>query len=173
MARPSTGWSAASPRVRKTFVSSLKSSIQWRTKSSTANSRPHLPGIGAPSPPSVSPLRHRSLFGPKSAQKAWKSETSSAVSVRLRSGAALVRACRQSWRGNRIAPLNPGVGAGLPLSILLWQQDCFPQSCADSRNAPVHHEQLGPTRPSESADSSSRRSSASAPSREVAERRGR
>ena len=34
------------------------------------------------------------VTGPKSAQKAWKSETSSAASVRLRSGAALVRAWR-------------------------------------------------------------------------------
>ena len=30
----------------------------------------------------------------------------------------------QSWRGRRIAPLNPGVGAGLPHSILAWAQDC-------------------------------------------------
>ena len=30
----------------------------------------------------------------------------------------------QSWRGHRIAPLNPGVGAGLPHSILVWAQDC-------------------------------------------------
>ena len=60
--------------------------------------------------------------------------------------------CRQSWRGNRIALVNPGVATGLFLSILAWQQDCpcqlwrgnsFPQSCADNRNAPVHHEQLG------------------------------
>ena len=31
---------------------------------------------------------------------------------------------RQSWRGHRIAPLNPGVGAGLLHSILVWAQDC-------------------------------------------------
>ena len=30
----------------------------------------------------------------------------------------------QSWRGHRIAPLNPGVGTGLPHSILVWAQDC-------------------------------------------------
>ena len=30
----------------------------------------------------------------------------------------------QSWRGHRIAPLNPGVGTGLPHSILAWAQDC-------------------------------------------------
>ena len=30
----------------------------------------------------------------------------------------------QSWRGHRIAPLNPGVGTGLPHSILAWQQEC-------------------------------------------------
>ena len=29
------------------------------------------------------------------------------------------------------------------MSILLWQQDCFPQSCCGNRIAPVHHEQLG------------------------------
>ena len=29
--------------------------------------------------------------------------------------------------------------AGLFLSILLWQQDCSPQSCADSKIAPVHY----------------------------------
>ena len=35
----------------------------------------------------------------------------------------------QSWRGRRIAPLNPRVGAGLPHSILAWAQDCpvFPR----------------------------------------------
>ena len=32
--------------------------------------------------------------------------------------------CRQSWRGHRIATLNPGVGTGLPHSILAWAQDC-------------------------------------------------
>ena len=32
--------------------------------------------------------------------------------------------CRQSWRGHRIAPLNPGAGTGLPHSILAWAQDC-------------------------------------------------
>ena len=53
-----------------------------------------------------------------SPQKAWKSETSSAVSVRLRSDAALVRACRQSWRGNRIALPNPAVATGLLPPIL-------------------------------------------------------
>ena len=36
--------------------------------------------------------------------------------------------CRQSWRGRRIAPLNPGVGTGLPRSILAWAQDCPTQS---------------------------------------------
>ena len=35
---------------------------------------------------------------------------------------------RQSWRGHRIASLNPGVGAGLPHSILAWAQDCHAQS---------------------------------------------
>ena len=37
--------------------------------------------------------------------------------------------CRQSWRGHRIATLNPGVGTGLPYSILAWAQDCPTQSC--------------------------------------------
>ena len=36
--------------------------------------------------------------------------------------------CSQSWRGHRIAPLNPGVGTGLPHSILAWAQDCPTQS---------------------------------------------
>ena len=45
--------------------------------------------------------------------------------------------------GNRIAPPNPAVATGLPLSILGWAQDCFTHSCADSRIAPVHYEQLG------------------------------
>ena len=36
--------------------------------------------------------------------------------------------CRQSWRGHRIATLNPGVGTGLPHSILVWAQDCHTQS---------------------------------------------
>ena len=31
---------------------------------------------------------------------------------------------RQSWRGHRIATLNPGVGTGLLHSILAWAQDC-------------------------------------------------
>ena len=31
---------------------------------------------------------------------------------------------RQSWRGHRIAPLNPGVGTGLLHSILAWALDC-------------------------------------------------
>ena len=39
--------------------------------------------------------------------------------------------------------VNPGVGAGLLLSILLWQQDCDSHSCAGNRIAPVHYEQLG------------------------------
>ena len=30
----------------------------------------------------------------------------------------------QSWRGHRIAPLNPDVNTGLPHSILAWAQDC-------------------------------------------------
>ena len=39
--------------------------------------------------------------------------------------------------------VNPGLGTGLLLSILLWQQDCFNHSCAGNRIAPVHYEQLG------------------------------
>ena len=39
--------------------------------------------------------------------------------------------------------VNPGVGTGLLLSILLWQQDCFNHSCAGNRIALVHYEQLG------------------------------
>ena len=39
--------------------------------------------------------------------------------------------------------VNPGLGTGLLLSILLWQQDCFNHSCADCRIAPVHYKQLG------------------------------
>ena len=39
--------------------------------------------------------------------------------------------------------VNPGVGTGMLHSILLWQQDCFNHSCADSRIAPVHYKQLG------------------------------
>ena len=124
MARPSTGWSAASPRVRKTFVSSLKSSIQWRTKSSTANSRPHLPGIGAPSPPSVSPLRHRSLLGRKVRKRLGKAKPA----PRFQSGFALVR----PWCGPAV---NPGVATGLPHSILAWAQDCPCQSCCGNRIA--------------------------------------
>ena len=53
----------------------------------------------------------------------------------------------QSCCGNRIAPPNPAVAtglplsillwqAGLPLSILLWQQDCSTQSCCGNRIAP-------------------------------------
>ena len=34
----------------------------------------------------------------------------------------------QSWRGHRIAPLNPRVGTRLPHSILAWAQDCHTQS---------------------------------------------
>ena len=45
--------------------------------------------------------------------------------------------CRQSWRGHRIAPLNPGVGTGLPHSILAWAQDCPTQSWRGHRIAPV------------------------------------
>ena len=42
----------------------------------------------------------------------------------------------QSWRGHRIATLNPGVGTGLPHSILAWAQDCSTQSCCGNRIAP-------------------------------------
>ena len=45
--------------------------------------------------------------------------------------------CRQSWRGHRIATLNPGVGTGLPHSILAWAQDCHTQSWRGHRIAPV------------------------------------
>ena len=45
--------------------------------------------------------------------------------------------CRQSWRGHRIAPLNPGVGTGLPHSILARAQDCPTQSWRGHRIAPV------------------------------------
>ena len=44
---------------------------------------------------------------------------------------------RQSWRGHRIATLNPGVGTGLPHSILAWAQDCHTQSWRGHRIAPV------------------------------------
>ena len=44
---------------------------------------------------------------------------------------------RQSWRGHRIATLNPGVGTGLPHSILAWAQDCHTQSWCGRRIAPV------------------------------------
>ena len=43
----------------------------------------------------------------------------------------------QSWRGHRIAPLNPGAGTGLPHSILAWAQDCHTQSWRGHRIAPV------------------------------------
>ena len=50
---------------------------------------------------------------------------------------------QQDCCGNRIAPSNSAVATGLPLSILGWAQDCFTHSCADSRIALVHYEQLG------------------------------
>ena len=43
----------------------------------------------------------------------------------------------QSWRGHRIATLNPGVGTGLPHSILAWAQDCHTQSWCGHRIASV------------------------------------
>ena len=43
----------------------------------------------------------------------------------------------QSWRGHRIATLNPGVGTGLPHSILAWAQDCHTQSWRGHRIAPA------------------------------------
>ena len=46
--------------------------------------------------------------------------------------------CRQSWRGHRIATLNPGVGTGLPHSILVWAQDCHTQSWRGHRIAPLN-----------------------------------
>ena len=46
--------------------------------------------------------------------------------------------CRQSWRGHRIATLNPGVGTGLPHSILAWAQDCSTQSCCGDRIATLN-----------------------------------
>ena len=50
---------------------------------------------------------------------------------------------RQSWRGRRIAPLNPGVGAGLPHSILARAQDCPTQSWRGRRIAPCFPENAG------------------------------
>ena len=44
----------------------------------------------------------------------------------------------QSWRGHRIAPLNPGVGTGLLHSILAWAQDCSTQSWCGHRIAPLN-----------------------------------
>ena len=46
--------------------------------------------------------------------------------------------CCQSCCGNRIALVNPAVATGLPLSILLWQQDCSTQSCCGNRIALVN-----------------------------------
>ena len=50
--------------------------------------------------------------------------------------------CRQSWRGHRIATLNPGVGTGLPHSILAWVQDCHTQSWRGHRIAGVSQKTL-------------------------------
>ena len=44
----------------------------------------------------------------------------------------------QSWRGHRIATLNPGVGTGLPHSILAWAQDCRTQSWRGRRIATLN-----------------------------------
>ena len=48
------------------------------------------------------------------------------------------RIATQSWRGHRIAPLNPGVGTGLPHSILAWAQDCPTQSWRGHRIATLN-----------------------------------
>ena len=45
----------------------------------------------------------------------------------------------QSWRGHRIAPLNPGVGTGLPHSILAWAQDCPVSSSKHWERSAVQH----------------------------------
>ena len=54
---------------------------------------------------------------------------------RGRSGSSSVLA--GSFTRHRIAPLSPGVGTGLPHSILAWAQDCPTQSWRGHRIAPV------------------------------------
>ena len=68
---------------------------------------------------------HRSRIG------AWCGPGAGLVRAWCGPGAGLVRA----WCGPG-AGANPGLGAGLPQSILLWAQDCFTQSCRHSRIAP-------------------------------------
>ena len=110
-----------------------------------ARHRPRLPGIGAlPSPrhTEVGILPPRSGFrlryfaekpitgpAPKVRQRCCPRSIADRVffhhSHALPSILAWAQDCHtQSWRGHRIATLNPGVGAGLPHSILAWAQDC-------------------------------------------------
>ena len=119
-----------------------------------ARHRPRLPGIGAlPSPrhAEVGILPPRSGFrlryfaekpAPKVRQRCCPRSIADRVffhhSHALPSILAWAQDClTQSWRGHRIASLNPGVGTGLPHSILAWAQDCHTQSWCGHRIAPA------------------------------------
>ena len=102
--------------------------------------RPRLPGIASSLHTEVgipTSLSHRG----RNYDFAFLPKNQSAPEVRQR-GCPRSIADRVFFHHSHAA-VNPGVGTGLPHSILAWAQDCHTQSWRGNRNAPVHHEQLG------------------------------
>ena len=93
--------------------------------------RPQLPGIARPRLPGVGFHPENLIAGPapKVCQRRRPRSIADRVffhhSQALPSILARAQDCHtQSWRGHRIATLNPGMGTGLPHSILARAQDC-------------------------------------------------
>ena len=125
--------------------------IRWRLgtparhPAAPARHRSHLPGIEASSLPSPRFFHqgrnsdfalHRgrnsdfAFFARKTHHRASAGGPSARLSLRVpltECFFTIHTPSRQSWRGHRIARLNPGVGTGL-LHSLAWAQDCFTQS---------------------------------------------